>query len=66
MDRPELDHLVFATPDLERTVDALEASLGVRAAEGGRHVAEGTRDAVLGLGPSSYLEILGRDPGQSP
>ena len=64
MDRPELDHLVYATPDLERTVDALEASLGVRAVEGGRHTGEGTRNALLGLGPSSYLEILGPDPGQ--
>jgi hypothetical protein len=66
VDKPQLDHLVYATPDLERTVDALEASLGVRAVEGGRHVGEGTRNAVLGLGPSSYLEILGPDPGQPP
>jgi len=64
MNRPELDHLVYATPDLEGTVDALEASLGVRAVEGGRHTGEGTRNALLGLGPASYLEILGPDPGQ--
>lgn len=62
--RPEFDHLVYATPDLGGTVDALEASMGVRAVEGGRHAGEGTRNALLGLGPSSYLEILGPDPGQ--
>jgi hypothetical protein len=64
--RPELDHLVYATPDLEDTVGELEAGLGVRAAEGGRHTGEGTRNALLGLGPASYLEILGPDPGQPP
>ena len=64
MPERELDHLVYATPDLEATVNALDASLGVRAAEGGRHVGEGTRNALLGLGPSSYLEILGPDSGQ--
>ena len=62
--KPEIDHLVYATPDLEATVDELEASLGVRAVVGGRHVGEGTRNALLALGPSSYLEILGPDREQ--
>lgn len=66
MDKPELDHLVYATPDLERTVGELEASLGVRAAEGGRHLGEGTRNALIALGPASYLEILGPDREQPP
>lgn len=36
--------------------------LGVRAALGGRHPALGTRNALLGLGPGRYFEILGPDP----
>ena len=61
-----LDHLVFATPDLDRTVGELEGRLDIRAAAGGAHPGEGTRNALIGLGPSSYLEILGPDPGQVP
>jgi hypothetical protein len=56
-----VDHLVYAAPDLEAAVDALEARLGVRAADGGRHPSEGTRNFLMALGPSVYLEIVGRD-----
>jgi hypothetical protein len=63
---PELDHLVYATPDLGRTVEELETSLGVRAVFGGRHVGEGTRNALLAVGPASYLEILGPDGKPAP
>jgi len=61
----ELDHLVYATPDLEATVADLEATLGVRAAPGGRHVGRGTRNAIVRLSEFSYFEIIAPDPTQA-
>ena len=57
-----MDHLVYAAPDLEAAVARLSATLGIRAVEGGRHAVEGTRNALIALGPASYLEIVGPDP----
>ncbi|HJM88362.1 MAG TPA: VOC family protein [Dehalococcoidia bacterium] len=59
-----LDHLVYATPDLDAAVDDLEARLGVRAVLGGRHPGRGTYNALISLGADHYLEIIGPDPEQ--
>jgi len=56
-----VDHLVYAAPDLMAAVEGLEERLGVRAAEGGRHPAERTRNFLMALGPASYLEVIGPD-----
>jgi hypothetical protein len=59
-----LDHLVFATPDLAGTVADFTRRTGVAPAPGGAHVGFGTRNYLVSLGGSSYLEIVGPDPEQ--
>lgn len=61
---PILDHLVYATPDLEATCRELEIRLGVRASAGGQHPGRGTHNALISIGPNAYLEIIGPDPLQ--
>lgn len=58
---PLLDHLVYAVPDLAAAVASLELQTGLRPAAGGRHLGLGTRNYLLRLGSTAYLEIIGPD-----
>ncbi|WP_327702196.1 VOC family protein [Streptomyces decoyicus] len=70
-----LDHLVHATPDLDRTLAEIAALTGVRPVPGGSHPGRGTLPHglkgrggaplhLLGLGGGAYFEIIGPGPEQ--
>lgn len=60
----KVDHIVFAAPDLGEGVERIRELLGVEPVAGGRHPRWGTRNALVGLGPGTYLEIFAPDPDE--
>lgn len=66
MTASRVDHLVWATPDLEQGVRTIEELTGVRASPGGQHASWATHNALLSLGSGIYLELLAPDPSAPP
>jgi hypothetical protein len=52
-----IDHVIYATQDLDRAAARLESQLGVAAVRGGRHEGLGTYNQIVPLG-GGYLELL--------
>ena len=61
---PELDHLIFASPDLQAGVDHIRALTGAEPVAGGPHPGHGSRNELLTFDNRTYFEIIGVDPEQ--
>lgn len=53
----QIDHVIWATADLDAAAERLERSHGLRAEGGGRHDGMGTHNRIVPLG-RGYLELL--------
>ena len=52
-----IDHVIYATRDLDATAARLEAEHGIVAKGGGRHTGLGTENRIFPLG-GGYLELI--------
>jgi hypothetical protein len=52
-----MDHVIYATADLDAAATRVESELGLSASPGGRHEGHGTHNRIVPLG-NGYLELM--------
>lgn len=57
----KIDHIAYAVPNLQDGCSQLEELLGCKVTIGGRHLNNGTHNALINLGSEIYLEVLAID-----
>lgn len=57
----KIDHLVYCTQNIQEAIIDLESRLGTKVTIGGKHLNQGTQNALINLGGQCYLEILAVD-----
>ena len=60
-----VDHLVYAAVVMDDGCRLVAEATGISPSPGGQHPRWGTRNALLSLGPTAYLEVMGPD-GSAP
>ena len=60
-----IDHVIYATQDLDAAAGRVESELGLAATPGGRHEGHGTHNMIVSLG-GGYLELMAvADPDEA-
>jgi hypothetical protein len=62
----QIDHIIWAVPDLDAGARTFEEMSGVKPIVGGVHPGRGTRNRLASAGDNMYFEIIAPDPGQMP